>query len=90
MLFESVAAEYMAAKAKKVRPNTLEGYESAIRCHLLPKWEGRDIEEIRHDEIQAWVSGMSYGAAAKAHKTLRQIRPVTSARLLVPCVYVKR
>lgn len=73
MKFESVAAEYMVAKARKVRPNTLEGYESALRCHLLPKWEGRDIEDIRHDEIQAWVSGMSYGAAAKAHKTLRQI-----------------
>ncbi len=73
MLFESVAAEYMRAKARKVRPNTLEGYESAIRCHLLPKWEGREIEDIHHDEIQAWVSAMSYGAAAKAHKTLRQI-----------------
>ena len=73
MLFETVAAEYMAAKAKKVRANTLEGYESAIRCHLLPKWEGREIEDIRYDEIQAWVSAMSYGAAAKAHKTLRQI-----------------
>ena len=73
MLFETVAAEYMQAKARKVRPNTLEGYESAIRCHLLPKWEGCEIEDIRHDEIQAWVSAMSYGAAAKAHKTLRQI-----------------
>ena len=73
MLFDDVVRAYMAAKAKKVRPNTLEGYESAIRCHLMPKWSGRELEDIRHDEIQAWVSGMSYGAASKAHKTLRQV-----------------
>lgn len=73
MLFDDVVREYMAAKAKKVRANTFEGYESAIRCHLMPKWSGRELEEIRHDEIQAWVSGMSYGAALKAHKTLRQV-----------------
>ena len=40
MLFDDVVREYMAAKAQKVRPNTFEGYESAIRCHLLPKWSG--------------------------------------------------
>lgn len=73
MLFDDVVSAYMAAKAKKVRANTFEGYESAIRCHLMPKWSGRELEEIRHDEIQAWVSGMSYGAASKAYKTLRQV-----------------
>ena len=51
MLFDDVVREYMAAKAKKVRPNTYEGYESAIRCHLMPKWSGRELEEIRHSGI---------------------------------------
>lgn len=73
MLFDSVLAAYLDAKRAKVRPNTYAGYESAARCHLLPRWGGMQLEDIRHADVQEWVSGMSYGAAAKAHKTLRQV-----------------
>ena len=37
MLFEDAATAYIDAKRKKVRANTLAGYESALRCHLLPR-----------------------------------------------------
>lgn len=73
MLFEDAATAYIDAKRKKVRANTLAGYESALRCHLLPRWKGMELEAIRQEDIQAWVSDMSYGAAGKALKTLRQI-----------------
>ena len=36
MLFETAAAEYMADKSKRLRATTLEGYKSALRCHVLP------------------------------------------------------
>lgn len=77
MLFDECVYLYVEAKTegrKPVRPNTLEGYLSAIRCHLMPKWSGREIESLTADELQAWVDSFERpGAASKAFKTLRQI-----------------
>lgn len=74
MLFDDAIAEYMDDKSKRLRANTIAGYESAIRAHLMPMWAGREVEEITHDEIQAWVDGFDLpGAAEKAYKTFRQI-----------------
>ena len=43
MLFKDAAYEYMADKRKRLRATTLEGYESAIRCHLLPS-QSKQVE----------------------------------------------
>ena len=34
MLFSDAVTEYMSDKGKRLRATTLEGYRSAIRCHL--------------------------------------------------------
>lgn len=74
MLFSEATAEYMADKRKRLRATTLEGYESAIRCHLLPAWGGCEIETITFEEMQEWVDSFALpGAAEKAYKTFRQI-----------------
>lgn len=74
MLFEIAANEYMADKRKRLRATRLEGYESAIRRHLMPRWEGVELESIEPEDIQEWVDGFDLpGAAAKAYKALRQI-----------------
>lgn len=74
MLVSEAVEIYWADKSKRLRGNTLEGYRSAIRCHLLPAWAKREVETITHDEVQAWVDSIpTYGAAAKAYKTFRQI-----------------
>lgn len=74
MLFSEAATEYMADKSKRLRATTLEGYESAIRCHLLPRWGEREIEAITFEQVQEWVDGFDLpGAAEKAYKTFRQI-----------------
>lgn len=74
MMFSDAAAEYMADKGKRLRATTLEGYRSAIRCHLMPMWGGREIESISFEEVQDWVDGFDLpGAAEKAYKTFRQI-----------------
>lgn len=76
-MFDETVYLYIEAKSegrKKVRNNTLEGYLSAIRCHLMPKWSGREIESITADELQEWVDGFEkVGAARKAFNTYRQI-----------------
>lgn len=77
MLFDQAVYEYLEDKQhgrKPLRPNTLEGYLSAIRCHLMPKWSGREMESVTADELQAWVDSFERpGAAAKAFNTYRQI-----------------
>lgn len=74
MLFSEAAAEYMADKRKRLRATTLEGYESALRCHVLPAWGGREVESITYEELQAWVDRFEMaGAAEKAFKTFRQV-----------------
>lgn len=74
MLFEKAVQIYMSDKSRRLRANTLEGYASAVRCHLLPMWSGREVESIAHDEVQDWVDSFERpGSAVKAYKTLRQV-----------------
>ena len=74
MLFEDAVSAYWEDKSRRLRGNTLEGYASAIRCHLMPAWAGRELESITHEELQRWVDSIpTYGAAEKAFKTFRQV-----------------
>lgn len=74
MLFSAADAEYMDDKKKRLRATTLDGYRSAIRCHLMPKWGKREIESISFEDVQDWVDSFDMpGAAEKAYKTFRQI-----------------
>lgn len=74
MLFSKAVEMYWEDKSKRLRGNTLEGYASALRCHVLPAWGDREVESIAFDEVQAWVDSIpTYGAAIKAFKTFRQV-----------------
>ena len=69
-----IAAEYIADKLRTRRESTVEGYESALRVHVLPRWGSMAISEIDPDDIQTWVLSFDKpGAAEKAYKTLRQV-----------------
>lgn len=77
MTFDECVGMYLEDKRNGRRPirlNTLEGYENAIRSHLMPRWSGAEVESMTHDEVQAWVDSFPGGRAAeRAYKTLRQI-----------------
>lgn len=74
MLLKEAAAEYMEEKRRTRRANTVEGYESALRCHVLPRWGECGIGDITPEDVQAWVDSFELpGAARKAFKTLRQV-----------------
>ena len=64
MLFSEAAKMYMDDKRKRLRATTLEGYESALRCHVLPAWGAREIEGITFEELQEWVDGFALPGAA--------------------------
>lgn len=46
MLFSKAVEMYWEDKSKRLRGNTLEGYASALRCHVLPAWGDREVESI--------------------------------------------
>lgn len=74
MNIAEIAAAYLSDKRRTRRESTVEGYESALRLHVLPRWGGIDIAEIDPDDMQAWVLSFDKpGAAEKAYKTLRQV-----------------
>lgn len=65
---------YLPAKRKRRRANTCEGYASALRLHVIPRFGAMELDDITHEAIQEWVDGFELpGAAAKAFKTLRQV-----------------
>lgn len=69
-----ICERYLEAKGKKCRMNTLDGYVSGLRCHVLPKWGTRELESIKRREVQEWVDSIpTPGAAQKALKCLRQV-----------------
>lgn len=74
MSFAEIAERYLADKGRIRRASTVEGYESALRVHVLPRWGSMAISDIDPDDIQAWVLSFDKpGAAEKAYKTLRQV-----------------
>lgn len=74
MLVSTAVVMYMDEKRARLRATTIEGYESALRRHVLPRWGSVDIERIDPDDVQRWVDGFELaGAAEKAYKTLRQV-----------------
>lgn len=86
MLFSELVKKYMEDKEsgrKRVRLNTLEGYKSAFRTHVLPAWGDREVESIAYEEVQEWVDNFGKGVE-KAWKCLRQvIRWAISNRIVV-------
>lgn len=73
-LKEVAYSHYLPAKRKRRRANTCEGYASALRLHVIPRFGHLELHEIAHEDIQEWVDSFELaGAAAKAYKTLRQV-----------------
>lgn len=74
MLLKEAADLYMEDRSRRLRATTLEGYASALRRHVLPRWGATDLAEIGHEALQEWVDSFELpGAARKAFKTLRQV-----------------
>lgn len=74
---ELANSHYLPSVRKSCRANTVEGYESSIAAHVLPRWAETTIENARRKDIQAWVDELvttaGPGGAWKAFKCLRQM-----------------
>jgi integrase len=56
MSFEAVAEEWMrwGEHERAWKPTTLQDHRSALRCHLLPAFAGRDVATIATRDIEVW------------------------------------
>lgn len=74
---EIAIGHYLPEKRRRRKPNTVYGYESSIRLHVLPRWGDVALGEVTHDAVQEWVDGMcpsaGPGGTEKAYKCLRQV-----------------
>jgi len=43
-------------KAEKVKPKTLKGYSDIIKCHFVPAWGDKPIDEIRVEDVQSFLN----------------------------------
>lgn len=74
MLVSAVCEMYLVDREGRVRPNTMEGYRSAILCHVVPDLGDLEVTDLTVHRLQEWVSDIpSRGAAERAYKTLRQV-----------------
>lgn len=72
-----IAEDWMAAQLQ-IKPTTRSGYRHNLDKHVLPRWGARAVGDMRHAEIQAWVSSLAEGLAPS---TVRQIHLTLSGVL---------
>ena len=74
MLFETFVEETWRPRIGRLRECTRVGYESTLRCHILPKWAGTDMDAISVADIESWLDSFDKpGAARKAYAVFRAI-----------------
>ncbi|MCH5641425.1 site-specific integrase [Gordonia sp. ABSL49_1] len=56
--FGAVAEKWIATKANR-KPKTVAGYRSLLDTVILPRWEDVPLRDVRYDDMQVWVSGLS-------------------------------
>ena len=65
---------YLPVKRAALRPVTMKGYESAIRCYLMPRFANSLVPDINRLQVQTMISSCtSYKTAKNAREVLRQI-----------------
>lgn len=58
MLFETFVEETWRPSIGRLRECTRVGYESTLRCHILPKWGDADMDAISVADIESWLDSL--------------------------------
>lgn len=62
--FGALAQKWLLTKAHRA-PKTVAGYESLLDTIVLPRWKEVPLRDIRYDDVQVWVSGLSVDGSAR-------------------------
>ena len=80
--FGTVAAQWLKTKSQR-EPKTVAGYESLLDTVVLPKWRDVPLSEMRHGELQHWVTELSAtGGTRKGGKGLSASRVIQAHRVV--------
>jgi integrase len=56
--FGTMAERWLSTKATRA-PKTVAGYRCLLATVVLPRWRDVALRDVRHDDLQVWISGLS-------------------------------
>ena len=62
--FGVVAERWFSTKANR-SPKTVAGYRSLLDTVVLPRWEKAPMREVRFDDLQVWITGLSVDGSVR-------------------------
>jgi integrase len=76
--FADAAAEWLRfiREDRERKPSTLVDYESALRAHLLPTFDDRELESITPEEIERWRRSLTGLSNRSKNKLLIQLHGI--------------
>ncbi|WP_431246387.1 tyrosine-type recombinase/integrase [Leifsonia xyli] len=66
--------EAWLASRSHLKPSSAYVYESAWRLHVKPRWGAAMVGNIRHSEVQTWISELSDGVGDRKAKSPTIVR----------------
>lgn len=71
---EFVGKYYLPSKREVLKPVTMKGYESALRCYLMPRFANMLVPDINRLQVQSMIAACpTYKTAKNARDMLRQV-----------------
>ncbi|MGB3352587.1 MAG: site-specific integrase [Mycobacterium sp.] len=62
--FGVIAERWISTKATR-SPKTVAGYRSLLDTVVLPRWKDVPLRDLRFDELQVWITGLSVDGSAR-------------------------
>jgi integrase len=62
--FGTIAERWIATKANR-SPKTVAGYRSLLDTIVLPKWRDVPLRDVRYDDLQVWITGLSVDGSVR-------------------------
>jgi integrase len=83
--FGTMAERWVSTKATRA-PKTVAGYRSLLETIVLPHWKDVPLREIRYEDLQVWISGLSVDGSVRFEGTGLSASRVRQAHQLVGAV----
>jgi integrase len=59
-------AEQYRVERMPTRYSTRRGYESWLKCHVVPRWGGHAITDVQPREVELWLASLTLAPKSKA------------------------
>jgi site-specific recombinase XerC len=64
VMFGSIAERWISTKTNR-SPKTVAGYRSILDVTVLQRWKDVPLRDVRYDDLQVWLSGLSVDGAVR-------------------------